>query len=131
MKCKQPPARSRWLKGRSGNPSGRHKGSKNLKTLVNSLKTALLNALNEVVTVDGGNMTKLEAILKSMTDKAVGGDTRATQQVVQLLRIYEEPSGESEPAPALDAADDVVLQQFFDRNALPQKDDPNATPKAR
>jgi|HubBroStandDraft_1064217.scaffolds.fasta_scaffold348202_2 hypothetical protein len=66
-----------------------------------------------------------------MTDKAVGGDTRATQQVVQLLRIYEEPSGESEPAPALDAADDVVLRQFFDRNAQPQKDDPNATPKAR
>jgi hypothetical protein len=63
-----------------------------------------------------------------MTDKAVGGDTRATQQVVQLLRIYEEPSGESEPAPALDAA---VLRQFFDRNAQPQKDDPNATPKAR
>jgi|HubBroStandDraft_1064217.scaffolds.fasta_scaffold348202_1 hypothetical protein len=62
MKCEQPPARSRWQRGQSGNPSGRHKGSKNLKTLVNSLKTALLNALNEVVTVDGGNMTKLEAI---------------------------------------------------------------------
>jgi hypothetical protein len=131
MKRQQPPAHSRWQKGQSGNPSGRHKGSKNLKTLVNSLKTALLNALNEVVTVDGGNLTKLEAILKSMTDKAVGGDARATQQVVQLLRIYGEPSGELEPTPALEAADHLVLQQFLDRDAEMQQEGTNATPQPR
>ena len=77
----KPPLHSRFKKGQSGNPSGRRKASKNVATLV-------AKALNERVTVvENGQrkrITKLEAILKQLTNKAAAGDQRAIRLVLPL-----------------------------------------------
>jgi hypothetical protein len=90
---RQPPLHGRWPKGRSGNPQGRRKGSRNKKTLLRDLKVELLNAVNERVTInDNGQprtMTKREAILKTLVDKAMYGDGQAMRQLFQLLQAFE------------------------------------------
>lgn len=77
----KPPLHSRFKKGQSGNPNGRRKGFKNLATLAKK-------ALNERVTVvENGQrkrITKLEAILKQLTNKATSGDQRAIRLVLPL-----------------------------------------------
>lgn len=78
-----PPKHTQFQKGTSGNKKGRPKGSKNVAT-------ALHDELNErvFVTVNGkrGTITKREAILKQVVNKAAGGDTRSTQILLNLSR---------------------------------------------
>jgi Family of unknown function (DUF5681) len=75
----KPPLHTRFQKGRSGNPRGRCKGSKNVATL-------LAQVLNERVTVtENGKrrtITKREAILKQLANKAASGDYRAMKLVI-------------------------------------------------
>jgi uncharacterized protein DUF5681 len=80
--CK-PPLHTRFKPGQSGNPSGRPKGSPNLKTLFQKI-------LNEQIPLREGNQTKKiskgEALVRSLVIHALKGDTRA---VMTLLRIAE------------------------------------------
>ena len=71
---KHPPAKSRFPKGKSGNPFGRRKGQRNLATI-------LIEMLGQTVTVKQGDkskrMTKGEALIKVIMNKANNGDRRA------------------------------------------------------
>ena len=75
----KPPQHTRFKKGQSGNPMGRRKESKNLATLLGK-------ALNERVTVtENGKrrtITKREAMLKQLANKAASGDLRSTKLVL-------------------------------------------------
>jgi hypothetical protein len=86
---KHPPVHSRFQPGTSGNPSGRSKGSKNLKTLFRKI-------LSEEVSLREGsvtrNVTKAEAILRGLIIGAMKGDARS---VVTLFRLAEQ-AGEFE-----------------------------------
>jgi hypothetical protein len=108
------PAATRWQKGQSGNRTGRPVGSKNLKTVV-------VSSANARVTVkEGGrrrNVTKLEAALKALADKAARGDARATQQLVQMVQKFDGGSERSVPSPVLEEADKLVVEQLFVRIA--------------
>jgi Family of unknown function (DUF5681) len=77
----KPPLHTRFQKGQSGNPRGRCKGSKNVATL-------FAQVLNERVTVtENGKrrtITKREAILKQLANKAASGDYRAMKLVILL-----------------------------------------------
>lgn len=85
---RKPPRHSRFRKGRSGNPKGRPRGSKNSATL---LKQAL--GEHVIVTENGRRKTatKLEVIFKQLVNRAAQGDHRATQ----LLLNYYLPSVEA------------------------------------
>jgi hypothetical protein len=80
----RPPVHSRFKPGRSGNPSGRVKGSKNLKTLFHQI-------LNEhIPLVDGTqskNVTKAEALMRRLVIGALKGDSRS---LMTLMRIAEQ-----------------------------------------
>jgi hypothetical protein len=84
----KPPSRTQFQKGHSGNPTGRPKGTKNLKTdLVEELQERIL------VREAGGEkqLSKQRALLKSLTAKAIKGDTRAANIVLSMmLRILED-----------------------------------------
>jgi hypothetical protein len=75
---KHPPARSRFPKGKSGNPFGRRKGQRNLATV-------LIEMLHQTVTVKEGDkskrMTKGEALIRVIMSKANNGDRRAIDAV--------------------------------------------------
>jgi hypothetical protein len=83
---KKPPQKTRFKKGVSGNPKGRPKGSLNVAT-------ALAKALRErVVITERGQrktITKLEAALKQLVNKAASGELRALLQLLELARDAE------------------------------------------
>ena len=80
----KPPEHSRFQKGKSGNPNGRPKGSLNLTTAIN-------RALREKITVvEHGRrktITKLDAAVIQMVNRAVQGDSRAMTQMLGLAPL--------------------------------------------
>ena len=112
----KPPKHSRFKKGRSGNPRGRPKGAKNLKT-------ELEEELGELIVVrEGGKpkkVTKLRAIIKGQTAKGAHGDTKAATFVGNLLfKLLD--TGANEP-PAEDVSDDdlAILDDYVRRCQAP------------
>ncbi len=84
----KPPKHTQFKKGRSGNPKGRAKGAQNVKTV-------LVKELSEKVVISENGekktVTKLEAVVKSLTARGAQGDPRAA---LQLLNIFERVVGE-------------------------------------
>jgi Family of unknown function (DUF5681) len=82
----RPPRHSRFRKGRSGNPRGRPRGSKNLATL-------FAEALNETVVVkeDGRRrtITKREAIVKQLVNRSAGADLAAMRMLLGMAQALE------------------------------------------
>jgi len=81
---KRPPVHSRFKPGQSGNPSGRAKGSQNLKTLFHKI-------MKEEVQLREGTdvrkVTKAEALMHGLVIGALRGDARS---MGTLLRLAEQ-----------------------------------------
>jgi hypothetical protein len=79
---KKPPKDYRFKKGESGNPSGRPKGIKNLKT-------DLVEELQEKIAVREGDrsveISKQRLIVKTLVTKTLRGDARITNTLVNLM----------------------------------------------
>lgn len=84
---RNPPGHSRFKPGQSGNPSGRSKGSQNLKTLFNQI-------LDEKISLRDGSeikkVSKAEAVLRAVVLGALKGDPR---NLAILLRLAEQAGG--------------------------------------
>jgi hypothetical protein len=93
----QPPTHTQFQKGKSGNPRGRPKGSRNLSGL-------LKEALDARVEKDGKAMTKLEAALKQIADNAAAGDPRILQMLLAELRRLEPSPAPQPPHDGMDVA---------------------------
>jgi hypothetical protein len=111
----KPPRHAGFHKGRSGNPKGRPKGSKNLATL-------LTEALDEKVQVteDGKRrrVTKRELVIKQLVNKSASADLRAIKQLTDIVERAERRAGDSPAAPptqALTAADEEVIAELRKR----------------
>ena len=106
----RPPRHTQFEPGRSGNPRGRPRGAKNLKTLLNK-------ALNElvIVTESGGRrkISKREAIVTQLVNGSAKGDFKAIQILLGMLRDIE---GHAEPGAADPAifteADPQIIQRI-------------------
>lgn len=87
---KKPPKVSRFKKGRSGNPQGRPKGSKNLVTLFNEEldKTVIIQENGKKI-----HVTKREALVKRVVHAALNGDSKSTSALISMdqSRQAEEP----------------------------------------
>ena len=108
---KKPPQRSRFKKGESGNPNGRPRGSKNLATLFEK------ELRQRVVVNENGrrrSITKQEAMVKHLVNKAVSGDRRLLQLMLEEIRLLETRAASSAIAP-IDDADQQVMRQIQER----------------
>jgi Family of unknown function (DUF5681) len=104
----RPPLATRFRPGQSGNPRGRAKGSRNLSTIVNA-------ALNEpvIVTENGRrrSITKLEAAIKQLVNRAAAGEARATRQAIELAQANESRTAEPD-VERIDEADAIVMAEL-------------------
>jgi hypothetical protein len=79
----KPPQRKQFRKGKSGNPSGRAKGPRNVTRL-------LVQALSEPVIINENGqrrqITKGEAMLKQLVNKGAAGDARSIQLLLAEIR---------------------------------------------
>lgn len=106
---KSPPDHTKWIKGQSGNPSGRKKGHRNLKT-------ELSEELNERIRItEGGrirSISKQRALLKALVAIGLKGDVRAATAV---LAMYARELGAELPeAVELPASDRQILDDFVE-----------------
>jgi hypothetical protein len=106
---KKPPRHTRFKKGQSGNPRGKAKGRKNLKT-------ELLEELGErVIVSENGRhraLPKQTVIVKRMVADAVQGDAKARDQLLRLIgQIDAVEGGRQSSSPA--AAEDAEIMARF------------------
>src|SRR5919109_55750 len=84
----RPPKHSQFKPGRSGNPKGRPRKSKNVETLITM-------ELEQKVTIkEGGRelrVTKREAIVKQLVNSALKGDPRKLLLMLKYLEKLQEP----------------------------------------
>jgi hypothetical protein len=78
---KKPPEHTRYKKGQSGNPQGRTKRTRNLKT-------DLIRIMGQTISVREGDrkyrVSKQEGMLMSLMAKCLKGDTKAISTLVNL-----------------------------------------------
>ncbi len=110
---RKPPKRTRFKPGQSGNPRGRPKGTKNLKT-------DLMEELGEKIVIREGDqsrrVSKQRAVVKTLVARTLKGDARsATLLTSMMMRLLE--TGEGAPAVAESLLDDEheILLAFEDR----------------
>ncbi|MFT5181537.1 MAG: hypothetical protein ACI8S3_001421 [Alphaproteobacteria bacterium] len=111
----KPPPGTRFKKGQSGNPKGRVRGTRDLKT-------DLSEELAEQITVTEGGRTrrvsKQRAIVKRLAEQALRGDMRATNTLISLItRAFGLEDIQPESI-GLAADDREILAAFQDRYAL-------------
>jgi len=97
--------------GQSGNPRGRPKGARNLSTIIAA-------ALNEKVDVtENGRrkrITKLEAAIKQLMNRAASGEARATRDVIALAEADQNRAAKPD-APRRATRDAVVIAELLRR----------------
>ncbi len=101
----RPPKHSRFQRGRSGNPAGRPKRRP-------SFRVALLAEL--AATMPGKDQqragSKLQALVKTLVDAAIGGNARAQSLLINALaRIGD---GEEKEAASLTSDDQAILEAY-------------------
>jgi hypothetical protein len=104
---KKPPEDSRFKKGESGNPNGRPKGIKNLKT-------DLVEELQEKIAAREGDrsveISKQRLIVKTLVTKTLRGDPRITNTLVNLIsRLFDLDGTVAETDQSLSADEQEAL----------------------
>jgi hypothetical protein len=110
--CK-PPQNTRFRKGESGNPKGRPKGTLNLATV-------LERTLRERIVINESGrrkaITKLEAAIKQLANKAASGELKALQLLATLVRTAQEHENQqTAPNSVLDEVDEKVVAEILRR----------------
>lgn len=108
----KPPKKHRFKKGQSGNPRGRPKGSRNLLTDVREV----LN-LRVSVRKDGAatKMSTQRAVLHRLGEKALKGDQRAIEKVIDLAGHVMERDEMRNHEHDLTQNDHDILARFLER----------------
>jgi hypothetical protein len=109
---KKPPAATQFTKGMSGNPKGRPKGSKNLRTI-------LTQELSEKITVhENGRsrrFTMQEVMIKQAVQKAVKGDAKALQLLLGLTMKIDPDHASAPQNTGLKDYEQEILNDFISR----------------
>jgi Family of unknown function (DUF5681) len=105
----KPPIHSQFRPGQSGNPAGRRKGVRNLRTDV-------MRMLATPVKVKEGGRTRTrstqEAALMYLREKVFKDDTRALDRFLELAVRFNDDAAEVGPAQPLPADDQAILAAY-------------------
>ena len=125
---RKPPLHTRFKKGQSGNPSGRPKDAKNLKT-------DLEEEMQEKIIVREGatrkEVSKQRAMIKALAAEAVQGDTRAATLLANLiLKLLDTGAPTVTNNDELDADDLAILETYERRMREPKAQTPPEDPQS-
>jgi len=105
------PDATKFKKGTSGNPGGRPKGAKGMKTL-------LAQELKASITVqqDGEKkrIRRSEAVIKRLVNDALQGRDRPRDTVLRYAEAIEQ-EGKQREASELSTDDQAILDRYFER----------------
>lgn len=111
----RPPKRTRFVRGRSGNPKGRPKGSVSLQQLIRK-------QLNQRITVTVAGkrqtMTKKEAIAMTIVTSGLKSDPRAVSAILQIEALAENVEVPDTNVPLRDDEVVAALKRRFERALL-------------
>ena len=96
--------------GKSGNPKGRPKGARNLRT-------QYLDEVNAPETSEPESASKLQAAIRAQIEKAVQGDIRAIRDVMERVEKWEVERNSRERGPNFTEADREVIAEVHRRLA--------------
>jgi hypothetical protein len=110
---KRPPTATQFKPGSSGNPRGRPKNSRNLRT-------DLAAELSQKIRVrEGGReyeVSKQRALLKAVVAAGVKGDVRAATAVINLCaRLFGVGPASDDEAEVMTSGDEALLEDFIRR----------------
>ena len=108
----KPPRTGRFAKGRSGNPKGRPKGVKNIKTIF----AKICRERVRVKTENGTKLiTKLEAAIIQLSNRAASGDLRAIRDLISWFTSFQdENAGFASPSFSPER-DQAVMANILER----------------
>jgi hypothetical protein len=108
----KPPKHTQFVKGKSGNPKGRPKGSQNLATLLDKAGRERVK-----VTANGKikSITKSEASAAQLTNKAASGDVKAIDRYFYWTSVLANTGSIALPPPVLSEADSAVMASIVER----------------
>src|SRR6266478_3914267 len=121
---RNPPIQSQFKPGQSGNPRGRPKGTLNFAT-------DLKRTLEAPITLNDGGKTKRvstqKAVLLRMREKALRGDGRALDRLLEFARVFS--VGPTEATTKIISADDQAILDAFREEVLAaaEADSPDAS----
>ena len=110
-----PSKHSRFKPGQSGNPRGRVREHRNLRTILKQI-------LEEGIQIREGDrvrrMPRLEALLRTITAKAFKGDPKALASLVLIMRQsgYGEDRDEPTAADLLNCNSKSIIADFLERS---------------
>ena len=117
---KNPPKHSRFQKGRSGNPAGRPKGSKNTLKLLDAVLAQKLKIQQEGKTI---SITKKQAMLMQLVNAAVKGEIKAIAALFPYMMQLDMKEEQSMETSKLSLTDEEILHQFLEENRQESKND--------
>lgn len=112
---KRPPRHTQFQKGQSGNPRGRPKGSLNLATVLDRTlrKRVVINENGRRKTV-----TKLEAAVMQLVNKAAVGDNQSLKHLLSLVQLAESrlpEAGDTNSSTPMEATDQEIVRLLLKR----------------
>ena len=127
----RPPLANRFKLGQSGNPKGREKQSRNMRTIMQQV-------LNEDMQIrEGGRLRRMptfEALVRTTLSRALKGDPKATASLLVLVRHCGYGTDHDEPAAELlsDLNLMAIIHDYIDREASEVKtaSEPTTTKQA-
>lgn len=105
----RPPVHSRFQPGESGNPAGRRKGVRNLAT---DVKRTLLKPVRLKEEGRTQRRTTQESALLVLREKALRGDARALDRLLDLAQRFNNDLTEAAAAQPLSAEDQAILDFY-------------------
>jgi hypothetical protein len=119
----RPPLHSRFKPGQSGNPKGRAKQSRNMRTIVQQVFSEHMQIR------EGGRLRRMpaiEALVRTTLARAFKGDPKAVASLISIMRQSGYGPDREEPTVDLLSAEEqeAILAEYLTRNLSSDKVDP-------